>query len=150
MIRMALVGNPNRMPDKIKGMVTGFRKEAYQSMSRLVMELTRKVKQDKLSGQVLNNRTGRLRRSIHPEVQATGRSLFGRVGTNVIYAAIHEYGGDIYPKTAKALRFQIGDRWITTQHVKMPERSFLRTALAEMEPAILAEFSQAVSRVFRK
>jgi len=47
------------------------------------------------------------------------------VGTNAIYAAIHQLGGIIRPKTAQALRFFIGDREIFVQQVKIPARPFL-------------------------
>jgi phage virion morphogenesis protein len=47
------------------------------------------------------------------------------VGTNVLYAAIHQFGGRIEPVSAPALRFRIGDAWVTTDHVDMPARPYL-------------------------
>lgn len=47
------------------------------------------------------------------------------VGTATQYAAIHQFGGDIVPKNAKALMFQIGGRFIQVQKVTMPARPFL-------------------------
>ena len=52
-----------------------------------------------------------------------------KVGTNIIYGAIHEYGGIIKPKVADFLRFKIKDQWITTKQVNMPARHWLSSAL---------------------
>lgn len=47
------------------------------------------------------------------------------VSTDRIYAAIHQFGGVIKPKTASALRFQSGGRWWTVKQVTMPARPML-------------------------
>ena len=47
------------------------------------------------------------------------------VGSNLIYAAIHQFGGVIKPKNASALRFQVGGRFVTTQSVTIPARPYL-------------------------
>jgi phage virion morphogenesis protein len=56
-------------------------------------------------------------------------------GTNVIYAAIHQFGGTIRPRTRRALRTPFGPRG----SVRMPARPFLGFGAAEQEdiPAIL-------------
>lgn len=46
-------------------------------------------------------------------------------GSNKIYAGIHQLGGEIRPRTAKSLRFQVGGRWVSTRRVVMPARPFL-------------------------
>ena len=64
-----------------------------KAMRRVVIGLQAHVKADKLTGQVLHVRTGTLRRSINQEVRYAGGGLIeGIVGTNVEYAAAHEYG----------------------------------------------------------
>lgn len=67
--------------------------------------------------------TARLVQSITHE--ATEGSV--AVGTNVIYAAIHQVGGTIRAKTAKGLRFRGPGNggWVTKQSVEMPKRAFL-------------------------
>ena len=60
-------------------------------IGRAVLRVQRRVK-EKLSGEVLNVRTGRLRRSIVERVESSGSVVTGIVGTNVEYAAPHEYG----------------------------------------------------------
>ena len=47
------------------------------------------------------------------------------VSTDRIYAAIHQFGGVIRPKTARALRFQSGGQWWTVKSVTMPARPML-------------------------
>lgn len=42
---------------------------------------------------ILTTRTGRLRDSISWRIDWKGKDMIGRVGTKVVYAAIHEYGG---------------------------------------------------------
>lgn len=48
------------------------------------------------------------------------------VGTNVVYAAIHQFGGVIKPKEGKYLTFKIGDKWVKTKEVNIPARPFLK------------------------
>lgn len=47
------------------------------------------------------------------------------VGTNVIYAAIHQFGGTIRPKHRSLLRFRIGRRQTFARQVTIPARPFL-------------------------
>lgn len=51
----------------------------------------------------LNVRTGDLRRSISINVQQEGKITRGAIGSNVIYARIHELGGTIKPVTKRYL-----------------------------------------------
>ena len=56
--------------------------------------------------------------------QATADEV--RVGSNVTYAAIHQTGGTITPKSAGALRFEIpGVGFVTVGRVTIPPRPFL-------------------------
>jgi phage gpG-like protein len=71
--------------------------------------------------------TGRLRTSIHAQVVRYGTA---KIGTNVEYAAIHEYGGMIFAKSGKWLRFQTRDgAWRTVDRVRIPARPYLHPAL---------------------
>ena len=99
------------------------------------------IKSSKLNGQVLMQRTGKLAGSINAKLAVvTGDSVIGRVGSyNCVYAAIHEYGGttpahDIYPRNKKALYWPGADHPVKVVHhpgSKFPERSFLRSGLAD-------------------
>lgn len=67
--------------------------------------------------------TARLRGSITHEATDSGVA----VGTNLIYAAIHQMGGRITAKTKRGLRFRaLGNGgWVNKQSVDIPRRAFL-------------------------
>ena len=80
--------------------------------------------------------TGRLRSSITHEVTDNGDRVTGVIGSDVVYARIHELGGVIVPRVAKHLRFQLPDgEWVTTDKVTIPARPYL-------QPAINSPFAQ--------
>lgn len=55
--------------------------------------------------------TGRLKRSIAVSTPVVkGHRVSVRVGTNVVYAAVQEFGGTIVPRQAKMLAIPIGNR----------------------------------------
>ena len=114
----------------------------------------------KVSGEVLNVRTGRLRRSINQIVLARGSEVTGIVSTPVEYAPPHEYGFKGQVPVAEHLRTikaafgrSIAPKSITVRahlrSVELPERSFLRTALRELETtgAIDREVARAVKDI---
>lgn len=59
------------------------------------------------------------------------------VGSNVLYAAVHQFGATIEAKNAKALKFKVGGRYVSKESVTIPARPFLgiddgdRTMIAE-------------------
>lgn len=66
--------------------------------------------------------SARLRDSIVSE--ASSRSV--DVGTNVIYAAVHQFGETIKPRTADKLAFRLPDgRFVQVDQVVIPPRPFL-------------------------
>lgn len=124
-------------------------------MLRLAIKMTALVK-TKLSGSVLKVRSGRLRRSINYKINKSARNITATVGTNVIYGKVHELGLTIpahivEAKKAKALKFVMGGKTMFRKRVnipavKMPQRSFLQTSLAQMQPTIRAELEAALTR----
>src|SRR5690606_39047061 len=46
-------------------------------------------------------------------------------GSNVVYARIHQLGGVVKAKSAKALHFRIAGNWFTKQSVTIPARPYL-------------------------
>lgn len=119
------------------------------------------VVQDKLSGQILQTRSGALRNAIAAEASSDGGRLLIRLFArgDVRYAAIQEYGGrtpahDIVPDKAKALAFVIGGRTAFARIVHhpgstIPARPFMAPALAEMKPQILSELKAAALAAVR-
>ncbi len=151
--------------DSIPNIESGVQKEVM----RLALKMTGVV-MGKLSGAVLNVRTGRLRRSIHPEWEFKPGYSGATVGSNVEYAAIHEFGGTIrfpsrplkiYTKNykngeSKSWVMQKGKRMYggggesKAYELHMPERSFLRSALREMTPEIIESLRKAVATELQK
>jgi phage gpG-like protein len=125
-------------------------------------QLWDKVVKEKLSGQVLNMRSGNLARSIRSETADDGATITGRVYSDgsVPYARIHEFGGTtkahvIVPSKARALHFIAGGKQVFASMVrhpgsKIPTRSYLRSALAEMIPDFVRGMREAVMEALEK
>ncbi len=135
-----------------------------KAVSMLTIKLQRKVKQDKLSGQVLHVRTGTLRRSINQKVDSKGGRIIGTVGTNVHYAAVHEFGFKgtelvkAHVRRVKSRDSFRGKRKVAmgvafvsahTRKMDMPERSFLRSSLRDMQEDIRSTLQAAVNKVMK-
>jgi len=129
------------------------------SLADQLLELVR----GKLSGGVLKSRTGALAASVGVDGPAVeGDSVVTRLfaGADLKYAAIQEYGGvtsphDILPERAKALAFLVGGRQVFARIVhhpgsRIPERSYLRSSLAEMAAQIDSEMKAAVVDAIRQ
>lgn len=159
MIKFIPKVNDASLQDTLRGYPTRIVKMMERTMTRLSLEVQRHVKQNKLSGQVLHVRTGTLRRSINREVYVNPKSVGFIVGTNVRYAAAHEYGfrGPVTvrqhvrrEKKRFATYNKKEDVWVVrskntgfsgmvrshTRIMNIPERSFLRSALRDYEQRI--------------
>ena len=158
MIGGYLVGDAE-VVQRLDGMGTRLRDEMKAGIGRATLKLQRMVVQNKLSGQVLKVRTGTLRRSIDQVVLDEGTKVSGIVSSNVKYARPHEYGfhGAVTVKESLRTIRQAFGRPIDpvqisvrshTRKVDLPERSFLRSALADLERsgAIRVEMEAAVKR----
>lgn len=133
-------------------------KEAKITVGRLTLKLLTKVKQDKLSGQVLGVRSGRLRRSINQNVIANPNKIVGIVGTNVEYGRFWElgYSGSVSVKAhmrqiKMAFGKSIAPKTVQvsshTRNVNVGARSFLGSALRDMQPEIMSDLQGTVDRV---
>lgn len=103
-----------------------------------------RAKTHHLAGATLKARMHRLQQSVKSSVKRLGNVVTGRVGSPVVYAAIHEFGGIIRPKNAKYLVFQIDGKWIRTKQVKMPKREWLSKSLRDVKPQIERLFGRQV------
>lgn len=106
-----------------------WRRAMLKAMHSVTIGVSAYIKERGLSGQVLHIRTGRLKSSINGTSQMVGNIVTGKIGTNVVYAPIHEFGGVIRAKNSPYLRFKIGDRWVSKKQVTIPARPFLRTGV---------------------
>lgn len=143
-----------------------------QRMGAVTTMLMAKIKNDKLSGQLLNQRSSKLYNSVRvDDVQVTDAEIGGGVlagGGPVNYARALEYGSKphlIVAKNKKALAFQGSAQnayapWggsfsaksdtldIIVKSVKHPgtrEYAFMRGTLTEYSDTIKAEFQDAAS-----
>jgi phage gpG-like protein len=127
---------------------------------QLAAALTDKVRDDKLSGGVLQIRTGALKASISSDVSIDGNEVKATVGSfgDVKYAAIQEYGGrtsahEILPDKAQALAFVIGGVQRFARRVEhpgstIPASAYLQSSLDESRDQIVAELSGAVQEAW--
>jgi phage gpG-like protein len=126
-----------------------------KAITRDAIALTRYVKEEKLSGQVLKNRTGTLRRKINYTVSESPTAVTASVGVKLSYAAAHEFGFDGVVSVREHLRTvtQAFGRPIQPvqavvraheMHMHLPERSFLRSSLKENAPTIREHLRAAI------
>lgn len=104
------------------------------------------VVEEKLSGQVLKNKTGTLRRSQHESVTSDENSIRGFVSTDPsasAYGYVHEYGGTFDVKAHMRKSSHNMQTWVREHSITFPERSFLRSTLNEMAPEIVAGLQNA-------
>ena len=140
----------------LAGMPDQVRQALSSKANALAVALEAKIQQ-KLSGGVLNMRSGALASSIVATVDESSADVSVRIGTSgdIKYAAIQEFGGtipphEIVPDKAKALAFVVGGKQVFAARVNLPavtlpERSYLRSSLAEMAGEIRDELSGAVA-----
>ncbi len=159
MITMMLLGD-RELVAKLDAMPGRVHDGLARAVARLGFELQRKVQAEKLSGQVLKVRTNSLRGSINTTVTDSGSEISASVGTNIRYGKVHEYGFDGTVGVRAHLR-RITEAWgrpiaprtinvgAHSRHMHMPERSFLRSALAEMAPKIAEGLNKAVEQATR-
>jgi phage gpG-like protein len=155
LFNVTLVGD-REIVARLERMPGAVRESLRAKLETLTIALQTHIVRDKLHGQVLNQRSGALARSIQRRIDALSSAMYGVVFSagDVKYAKIHEFGGqtpphDIYPSKAKALHFTIGGREVFAKVVhhpgsKMPERSFMRSSLADMRGEIREGLLEAV------
>ncbi len=136
--------------ERVVANLRGIAAELPERVARVVTEFAIDVTATaklKVSGDVLKVRTGRLRRSIHYEVNKQPGRVSGIVGTNVEYAAVHEHGFDGPQSVRSFMRMQtqafgrsIVPRRVSvgafTRHMTIKARPFLAPALASTSPSL--------------
>jgi phage gpG-like protein len=131
-------GMPNRLRDELK---IGIGRAALRVQTQAKVNL---------SDNVLHVRTGRLRRSINVKQTDNAGGVSATVGTNVAYAHVHEFGFSGSVSVREHLRRSVlGKEFSVRAHsmkMKVPEKSFLRSALNAMAEPIRLEFEQALQR----
>ena len=129
-----------------------------KKISYLTLYLENYIKTEKLSGQVLNVVTGRLRRSIFSRVVDTDTTVEGSVSSSgdVKYARIHEFGFDgdetvrAHTREIKtAFGHAIAPKRVEvkehTRHMVMPERSFMRSSFRDLKTMLQQGIQDAMT-----
>jgi len=156
-IEVVVVGD-TEFKARIDRMPAAVHDSLVRRISKLSIDLQMKVRNEKLSGQVLKNRTNKLRDSINEYVTDEGTIITGVVGSDTSkakYGHAHEYGFQGVVQVPAHVRHitQAFGRPIAPTEVNvsahsmkmnLPERSFLRSSLHEMEGAITEGLTEAV------
>ena len=149
------ITNADALSERLQNAPAAIQSALRTKAADLAERLRKHVTDDKLSGQVLQTRSGALKASITAEVDDDGGQIVARLFSagDIKYAAIQEYGGrtaphDIVPDKAKALAFLVHGAPVFAKVVhhpgsQIPARSYLRSALADMGDQIVAEFRDA-------
>jgi phage gpG-like protein len=123
-----LVAAGNRAPAVLK--------EVVKQISLQVIEQAKRNVKSTLN--TTGRATGNLGRGI--TMLPTTPSLEKEVGPQTVYGAIHEFGGTIRPKTARALFFMdyrtAPGHLVMVQSVTMPKRPYLAPAAAKVQPMV--------------
>lgn len=132
----------------------------YKKMVFWAGKVERKVKEDKLSGQVLNRVTGALSASISNSVSPITNGVYAKIFSSgdVKYAGIHEFGGVINHPGGTAYVFGSNGmaKFITNAKaeamksvmrtrphlIPIPARPYLRPSLMELWPEIKEDLSR--------
>ncbi len=144
------------LKERFAALPQAIRAALAQKFASLAQELHDKIANEKLDGAALLSRSGRLRQSILASLGLDGASLSA---DGVAYAAAHEYGfhGDesvaAHSRTIKeAFGRAITPKTILVQafsrHMNLPERSFMRSSLDEMQDKIAQTLREAVEGEF--
>ncbi len=127
----------------------------------LMFQLQSKIVSEKLSGQVLNRRTGVLSSSVVPIPASLDypKIRFGIEAASgpAWYGKLFEEGGsrayDILATKARALRFLREGRTVYARSVMHPpqaQRAFMKPSVEEFLPTIQSELNQAVRDVLNE
>lgn len=128
-----------------------------KAVAEAAIDLQAYIKTAKLSGDPLNRRSGTLSRSINVLMQNTADAVVASVGTNIEYAAVHEFGLTVTVREHIRTQTQVFGRELPTpiqvtvaaHQAHYPERSFLRSALLDKTPSIRETIGEALTEAVR-
>lgn len=119
-----------------------------QAVQKACYLVQAQAKRNVTGGHPLHRKTSRLGASITTQVNQLGHAYEGRVGTNVIYGPVHEFGMIIVSKGQK-MHFPIGtgrgQKWITKDRVGIPARPWLSPALEVNQGRIVAMLDESIA-----
>jgi hypothetical protein len=155
-----LVGDEQSL-ERLRALPETIGSALVRKFTQLGIDLQRNIQQEKLSGQVLNSRSGALRSSIDFRIERSAGGVSASVFTDLRYGAAQEYGfaGTVGVRAGlrrirEAFGRPIAEKLVSVRaydrRMNLPERSFLRSALDGMTPVIHesveAALAEAVSQ----
>ena len=125
------------------------------AITQLGIDLQQKIQDNELSGQILAVRSGALKSSIDLQIDQDDGGISATVSSNSRYARVHEYGfaGTVDVKASlrritEAFGHPVAEKAINVRpyrrRMELPERSFMRSALEDMDPEIRDEVEAAL------
>jgi hypothetical protein len=126
-----------------------------RAITKLGIDLQSKVQQDELSGQALAVRSGSLKSSIELRIDQGAAGITATIYSDSGYARAHEFGfaGTVDVRASlrnikEAFGRPVSEKTINERayrrRMNLPERSFLRSAMEEIAPAIRDEVEGAL------
>ncbi|HTZ79048.1 MAG TPA: HK97 gp10 family phage protein [Stellaceae bacterium] len=160
MIAGSILGG-DALADRLAALPDAARQGLARALTRVSLDLVAAAQRN-LSGAVLQSRSGALRASITADVAEEGGTVAMTVGSDLPYAAFQEYGFAGVETVSAHLRtireafgrpLRGGEQRIAvraySRKVDYPAHSFLRSALAELQPelmdAVAAALDEAVA-----
>ena len=154
--KIELTSNAEAILAEMRGFASGLPQSIARTMDTQNELTIGHISRSKLSqrgpktlGVVSNRLRGSVRRT---NATVSGTSVESTIGTNVKYAAVHEYGTGPYkirPKSGKALRFFAGGNVVFARHVNhpgFPARGMFAAGLQERAD----RYSEAISKTIEE
>jgi hypothetical protein len=121
-----------------------------RAITKLGIDLQRTIQEDELSGEILAVRSGSLKSSIDLQIDQSVDAVTATVSSDSAYAHPNEYGFSgmvdvraTLRRITEAFGRPISEKTVSIRayrrRMDLPERSFMRSALEDMDPAIRDE-----------
>ena len=154
MISASLVGGTAAV-DRLSTIGEAVTSGIARVIAKLGVDLQNSVQQNKLSGQVLRLRSGALQQSITVRFEHSDGEAKATVYSDLDYAAPQEYGfaGTVSVRASvrqmkEAFGHPIASRTVSvssySRRMDLPQRSFMRSALADMTDDIANDTTEAL------
>lgn len=118
-----------------------------RGMIKAASGLRNYIAYNKISGQVLQNRTGHLRAFLFWSVKQEGPDVVGQVYETMPYGKVHEFGMTIHALRAKALRWIGPDgKPRFAKQVVIPARPWMLPGYEENKPQVVETLSAAAEK----
>jgi phage gpG-like protein len=141
------VDNALQLSLYLKSLSTKIHDALVRVMTYIGIDLQRYIVRQKLEGQVLHHRTGKLIRSVNQRVidaYNVVAAVVTSAGSGAPYGFLHEFGGTV--RIPEHTAHNARRSWIVRAHdATFPVRSYARTSLADRRADYLARIQAAIA-----